>query len=142
MTPDEKARHIVAGMMERDAFSQWLGVTVEEVAPGYARISMTVRLEMLNGHGVGHGGVTFAFADSAFAFASNGHGRVAMSIDASMHYPTSVRLGQKITAIAEEESASGPLAHYRVRVINEEETVVGLFKGTVYRTKKSHEGFA
>ena len=66
----ELAGRLVQAMMERDAFSQWLGITVLEIRKGYSKIKMTVRAEMMNGFHVAHGGVAFALADSAFAFAS------------------------------------------------------------------------
>ena len=75
------AERVVATMVAKDAFSQWLGISVLTVAPRSVTVRMTVREEMLNGFGVGHGGVAFALADSALAFASHTHGRVTMSID-------------------------------------------------------------
>ena len=79
--------------------------------------------------------MTFSFADSALAFASNTHGRVTMSIENGITYPTSVNLGDVLTAVAEEDSASKRLAFYRVTVRRSEE-IVALFHGTVYRTDR------
>ncbi|MBL8999071.1 MAG: hotdog fold thioesterase, partial [Gemmatimonadetes bacterium] len=73
-TPAELAQRVADLMMEHDAFSKWLGIEFLEIAPAKAVIRMTVRPEMCNGFGVCHGGVTFAFADSAFAFACNTQG--------------------------------------------------------------------
>lgn len=137
--PDTSGQ-IVAGMMAHDAFSQWLGIEVLTTAPGQATCRMTVRSEMTNGFGVCHGGITFAFADSAFAFASNSHGQIAYSVDASMHYPVRVEVGHQLTATARELSLAGPLAHYEVVVSNQEGVAVGIFRGTVYRTRKTHPG--
>ena len=139
---DEEQRladRLVQGMMARDAFSQWLGVTIQEVRPRAVRVSMRVRPQMLNGFGVCHGGVTFALADSALAFASNTHGRVTMSIENSISYPVAVRDGDLLLAEAEEESGSRRLAFYRVTVRRDDGTVVALFRGTVYRTDRQHE---
>jgi acyl-CoA thioesterase len=97
---------------------------------------MTVREDMLNGFGVCHGGVTYAVADSALAFASNTHGRVSMSIENAIGYPAPVRAGDVLTAVAIEESATSRLAFYRVTVRNQEDVVVALFRGTVYRTNQ------
>jgi len=69
-----KAEKIVEQMIVNDHFSQWLGIEVLEVKEGFARIQMCVTSEMLNGHGIAHGGISFSLADSAFAFASNAHG--------------------------------------------------------------------
>lgn len=132
------AARVVAGMMEKDAFSRWLGITIQEVRPRAVSVRMRVRSDMLNGFGVCHGGVTFALADSALAFASNTHGRVTMSIDNSISYPVSVNEGDVLIAEAVEESASRRIAFYRV-VVRREDTVVALFRGTVYRTEKFHD---
>jgi acyl-CoA thioesterase len=127
-------------MMERDAFSRWLGVEILEVRPGRVAIRMTVRPEMTNGFGVCHGGVTFAFADSAFAFACNTQGNVAVSIENGMTYPAAVRPADVLTAVAAEESRSNRILFYRVTVTRADHTVVGLFHGTAYRTEKRHDG--
>jgi acyl-CoA thioesterase len=137
MSLDEQAiaERVVDVMMAKDAFSQWLGVSVLEVAPRAVTVRMTVRDEMLNGFGVCHGGVAFSLADSALAFASNTHGRVTVSIENSITYPIAIAAGDVLTARAEEESAGNRLAFYRVTVRRQDDTIVALFRGTVYRTK-------
>ena len=132
------AERVVHGMLERDAFSQWLGIELVAVGPNAATVRMTVRPEMVNGFGICHGGVTFALADSALAFASNTHGRVTMSVENSIRYPAPVVPGDVLTAAAEEESAGNRLAFFAVTVRKQDDTVVGLFRGTVYRTPRSH----
>jgi acyl-CoA thioesterase len=130
------AERVVAHMVDHDAFSRWLGIEVLEVRPGGATVRTTVREEMLNGFGVCHGGVTFSVADSAFAFASNTHGRVSLSIENSMTYPAAVRAGDVLVARAEEESGSARLGFFRVVVTNQREETVALFRGTVYKTSR------
>ena len=132
------AERVVKRMLERDAFSAWLGLELLEVRPRYAAVRMTVRPDMVNGFGVCHGGVTFGLADSAFAFAANTHGRVTVSIDNSITYPATVAAGDMLTAIATEESAANRIAFYAVRVTNQHDNVVALFRGTVYRTARGH----
>ena len=132
------ARRVVDAMMARDAFSQWLGISVLEVGAHAVTVRMTVREEMLNGFRVCHGGVTFSLADSALAFASNTHGRVTMSIENSISYPVAISAGDVLTARAEEESASNRLAFYRVTVRRQDGLVVALFRGTVYRTNQEY----
>ncbi len=100
---------------------------------------MVVRNDMTNGFGVCHGGVTFAFADSAFAFASNTEGQVSVSIENSMTYPAAVRVGDVLLAEAEREASSRRLGYYRVRVTRNDGAVVALFRGTVYRTDREHD---
>jgi acyl-CoA thioesterase len=139
-TDDEQrlAERVVNRMLERDAFSAWLGLHLVEVRPRYAVVRMTVRPDMVNGFGVCHGGVTFSLADSAFAFAANTNGRVTVSIDNSITYPATVGPGDVLTAIASEESAANRIAFYQVRVTNQHDGVVALFRGTVYRTARGH----
>ncbi|HTE44327.1 MAG TPA: hotdog fold thioesterase [Gemmatimonadaceae bacterium] len=127
------AERVVAAMMAKDAFSQWLGLEVIDVRPRGSTVRMTVRDDMLNGFGVCHGGVTFALADSALAFASNTHGRVTMSIENSITYPKAIENGDVLTATADEETASKRLGFFRVMVERDGETVA-LFRGTVYKT--------
>ena len=131
-----KAERLVGTMLERDAFSRWLGVEVLAIRPGGCEARLTVRGEMLNGFGACHGAVAFALADSALAFASNTHGRVTVSIENSITYPAAAREGDVLTAIAAQEAESARLAFYRVAVTNQDGTTVALFRGTVYRTQK------
>ena len=139
LDPQQKAERVVALMMRTDAYSQWLGVEILEIAPAKAVIRMTVRPEMCNGFGVCHGGVSFAFADSAFAFACNTQGNLAVSIENSMTYPAAIPRGEVVTATATEASRSNRILYYHVHVTKADGTVVGLFRGTAYRTEKPHQ---
>ena len=130
---------IVAQMMEHDAFSKWLGIEVLEVEAGYCKISMQVRPEMVNGFGILHGGVSFSFADSAFAFASNSRGQHAVSVDTSINHLAAVHIGDVLTAVAEELDVGRKLAHYQVTVFRKPEEKVALFKGMVYRKDQAWE---
>lgn len=133
-----KAEKIVAAMMAEDSFSKWLGVEVLEVKDGFAKIKMTVRDEMLNGHGVTHGGISFSLADSAFAFASNSHGQKAVSIETSINHIKPIFEGDELVATAQKESTSKSLGQYIVRVTRNNE-LVGLFKGVVFRKNEEWE---
>lgn len=132
------AEKVVHQMLSRDGFSRWLGIEVLDIKPHQVTCRMVVRADMLNGFGVCHGGATFALADSAFAFASNTPGQVAMSIDNSISYPAPATTGDVLTAVAQLESSTGRLAFYRVEVHNQDATLVATFRGTVYKTKHSH----
>jgi acyl-CoA thioesterase len=132
------AARVVAHMLAHDAFSDWLGIEVIAVEPGACTLRMTVRPDMLNGFGVCHGGVTFSLADSALAFACNGSGRITMSIENGIRYPAAARAGDVLTAVAEREASSRALGYYGVRVTNQHDVVVALFRGTVYDTKREH----
>jgi acyl-CoA thioesterase len=135
---DSDPKRVVAKMMEHDEFSRWLGIEVLEVAPNAATVRMTVRPEMVNGFGLCHGGVTFSLADSALAFASNTNGKVTVSVENSIRYPAPIVPGDVLTATAVEESSGHRLAFFAVTVRKADGDVVGLFRGTVYRTSRDH----
>ena len=140
MNSDEQrlAERVVEGMMASDAFSRWLGIEVVDIAPRRSTCRMRVRDEMVNGFGVTHGGIAFSLADSAFAFACNTHGRVTVSIENSITYPAPIAVGDVLTATAKEDAASGRLSYYSAEVRNQRNEVVGLFRGTAYRTEREH----
>ncbi len=129
LTPEQ----IVTKMYDNDPFSQWLGIERVEVGLGLCTLRMMVRKEMTNGFGIAHGGITFSLADSAFAFASNSHGRHALSIECDINHVKAVRTGDVLTARASEQSLSNRIGIYTVEIVNQEEDVVALFKGMVYR---------
>ncbi|MBX7137223.1 MAG: hydroxyphenylacetyl-CoA thioesterase PaaI [Oligoflexia bacterium] len=132
----QQAEKVVKTMLEKDAYSRWLGIELVKIAPGTAVVRMKVRGEMLNGFGVCHGGITYALADSAFAFAANTQGRISMSIQNSISYTRQVQLDDLLTASAVESSPGDKIAVYDVIVTNQRNEEVALFRGTVYRTSK------
>jgi acyl-CoA thioesterase len=138
--PDEQAlaERVVRAMVAGDAFSRWLGIEVVEIAPRRSTCRMTVRDEMVNGFGVTHGGIVFSLADSAFAFACNTHGMVTVSIENSITYPAPIAVGDVLTAVAKEDAASGKLSYYSSEVRNQRGEVVGLFRGTAFKTARPH----
>jgi len=130
------AEKIVHHMLSNDAFSQWLGIAVIELHPGYCKLKMMVRKEMTNGFAIAHGGITYSLADSALAFAANGYGIHALSIDTSIAHTRPVHVGDEIIAEALEKSHTKRFGIYEVQVTNQRKELVALFKGTVYRTGK------
>ncbi len=123
-------------MFDNDAFSQWLGIQLIAVSEGNVSICMTVREEMTNGFKIAHGGITYSLADSAFAFASNSWGEQAVSIETSISHTRPVHVGDVLTAETNMENKSKRLAIYHVKVTNQDDKVVALFKGTVFHTGK------
>ena len=121
-------------MLRQDTFSQFLGLQIDEVGPGYCRLHFVVRPDMLNGFGALHGGVTFSAADSAFAFACNSHGRQSVGLTVTIDYLEAGRAGDVITVEAREESLKHKIGVYQVRVTTQNSAVLALFKGTAYRT--------
>lgn len=120
-------------MYERDPASQTLGMALDEIRPGYARMSMTVRPDMLNGHATCHGGFIFSLADSAFAFACNSHNQVTVGAGCSIDYLAPGREGDRLIAEAVEVSLSGKTGIYDIKVSNQEGRTIALFRGKSHR---------
>ncbi|MBT8196179.1 MAG: hotdog fold thioesterase [Bacteroidia bacterium] len=137
MNAQELAQASVNKMLSKDKFSEWLGIEVVEIKPGFSKLKMQIREEMLNGFDILHGGVSFSLADSALAFASNSHGRLSLAIEAGMSFPKAVLVNDVITATANQVSLTNKLGTYDIKIHNQKNELVGLFKGTVYRTSKN-----
>ncbi|WP_421878645.1 hotdog fold thioesterase [Marinoscillum sp.] len=134
-----KAKDVYDRMMDQDYCSQWMGVEPVQIEEGHCSIQMTVKKEMLNGFGILHGGIAYAFADSAFAFASNSYGRVAVSIQGSMNFLKSASEGDVLVAEANALNVTHKTADFDVVVTNKQtEERLYLFRGTVYRSSKEH----
>lgn len=129
MSPTE----IIDAMMAEDQFSQFLGIKRLDEGAGYSKIQLQVRADMLNGHGIAHGGITYSLADSCFAFASNSRGKKAVSIETSISHVAAVYEGDLLTAESSEDSLNPKIGVYHIRVSNQKNEVVALFKGMVYR---------
>ena len=136
MADKSLAQKVVNQMYDHDWFSQWMGIERVAVDTGKCVLRMKVRKDMLNGFQIAHGGITYSLADSALAFASNSHGRKAVSVETSISHTISVKEGDVLTATAEEVSLSNKIAVYTIVVTNQSNEKVALFKGTVYRTSK------
>jgi acyl-CoA thioesterase len=117
-------------MWHDDAASRALGMTREHIAAGRSRLSMLVRSDMVNGHGLCHGGFIFALADSAMAFAASSYGERAVAHHNSITYLRPGRLGEILSAAAEERSRSVRSGIYDVRVTGSSDgSVVAEFRG-------------
>jgi acyl-CoA thioesterase len=125
---------VVDHMMHHDRFSQWMGIEVLEVREGYSRIRMAIREEMVNGFGIVHGGIPFAFADSAFAFACNNRNNTSVALDVTISFIKAVRTGDILTAEAREIHDGRSTGVYLIDVTNQTGERVALFKGTCFRT--------
>lgn len=110
------AEKTAAAMWADDAASQGLGMTLDEVKPGFARMSMRVRAEMVNGHAICHGGFVFALADSAFAFACNTYNRVTVAQGCDIVFVAPAKLGDELSAEAVERARYGRNGIYDVTV--------------------------
>lgn len=124
-------------MMQKDYCSQWMGIVPKLVEEGHCIIRMKVRKEMLNGFGILHGGIAYAFADSAFAFASNSYGRMAVSINGHMNFMKSAKDGDIMLAEAKALNVNHKTADFDVIVTREgSDDPYYVFRGTVYRSSK------
>ncbi len=130
-------KEIIDHLLSKDRFSAWLGIEILAISQGTCKISMIIRDEMLNGFGIVHGGVTFAFADSALAIASNSHNKLSVALETSMSFTAPVKSGDQLTAEASEISKTNKIGVYNILITNQDRVTVGVFKGTVYRTAKS-----
>ena len=113
----------------RDRVSDALGMKLIEVRPGYARMQMSVREDMVNLHGTAHGGMVFTLADSAFGYACNTHNKVAVASSCSIDFLRPAHLGETLTAIAVEQALIGRSGVYDVRIENNKGELVALFRG-------------
>lgn len=138
MDKQDLAIKVVEKMMADDAFSQWLGIEIVDIKPGYAELQMPVRKEMVNGFNVTHGGIAFSLADSALAFASNSYGRVALALENNISYVKKVMPGDLLTAKTDELSIGNRIAVYNIAITNQDDEEVAIFRGTVFRTKEQH----
>jgi acyl-CoA thioesterase len=138
MQKEELAQKVVDKMMADDAFSQWLGIEIVDIRPGYAKLDMKVRDEMVNGFNVSHGGIAFSLADSALAFASNSYGRVAVAMENNISFIKKVTAGDTITAESDELSIGRRVGVYNISITNQDDEKVALFRGTVFRTQEQH----
>lgn len=123
------AKRVGAAMFDRDASSRFLGVSLDEIRPGYARMSMRVTADMLNAFDMCHGGFTYKLADDAFAYACNSHNRNAVALSCSITYPAAARQGDLLTAECVERHRKGRNGTYDVVVTREDGEAVALFRG-------------
>jgi len=123
------AERVSAELYSRDEAARALGMTIRSVAPGEATLSMRVRADMLNGHAICHGGLIFAIADTAFAYACNSYNDNTLAAAASIEFLSPARLGDLLTAVAKEQSRGRRLGIYDIEVTRQDGTRVALFRG-------------
>ncbi|HEY0766903.1 MAG TPA: hydroxyphenylacetyl-CoA thioesterase PaaI [Steroidobacteraceae bacterium] len=128
-----RAERASAELFERDRASQALGMRIMDVRPGWARVVMMVRGDMVNGHAVCHGGIVFALADSAFAFACNSHNENTVAAAATIDFLAAAREGDELTAEASELWRTKRNGIYEIVVSNQRGERIALFRGRSYR---------
>lgn len=138
MTPQERAERSAAAMWANDAASQWLGMTLDAVAPGSATLSFTVAPHHLNGHGICHGGYIFTLADSAFAFACNSYNQVTVAQENQITYLAPGQPSERLTAVATETARNGRSGVYDITVTGGDGRKVALFRGLSRTIRGQH----
>ncbi|MFT7156219.1 MAG: acyl-CoA thioesterase [Parvicella sp.] len=132
-TPTE----IVQKMMNKDAYSKWLGIKIVSVEEDEVSLRLQITEEMVNGFEIAHGGISYALADSSVAFAANASGMQWVSIETSISHLKAIHLNDIITACAKLVSKSKKVATYVVEITNQKTMKVAHFKGVMYNTDKS-----
>ena len=116
-------------MWREDRASKWLGMKVEEMRPGYARLSMRVTPHMVNGHDLCHGGMIFTLADSTFAYACNSLNHRTVAAGCSIEFLVPAHLGDLLTAEGVEQARAGRSGVYDMKVTNQQGELIALFRG-------------
>jgi acyl-CoA thioesterase len=135
MTPQQRADHVRQGLWAHDWASQALGMQILEMAPGSCTMRMSVRRDMLNGHGMCHGGLLTTLADSAFAFACNSYDELTVASGFKMDIMAPAHEGDVLDAKAIEVQKGGRLGLYDVAIHNQAGVRIALFRGTSYTLK-------
>ena len=133
--PQMLAQATAQHMYGQDKATQGLGITLVDIHPGHARMQMTVRSDMLNGHGMCHGGFIFTFADSSFAFACNSYNVQTVAAGCSIEFLAPAFEGEVLTASAMEQSKSGKTGIYDVVVSNADGKKIALMRGKSHQLK-------
>ena len=123
------ARAAGEAMLREDRASRFLGMTLEELRPGYARVTMPVTAQMANGQDLCHGGMIFSLADSSFGFACNSRNQRALAASCSIDFLAPARIGDVLTAECREQALAGRTGVYDARVVNQSGELIALFRG-------------
>ncbi len=132
----EETQQRILLRFRQDPYADLLGMELLEVRPGYSLMSMVVREDMVNFHGIPHGGAIFSLADSAFAAASNSHGQTSVALNIEISYVRMVVPGTKLIAEATEEYLGKRTALYHITVSTDGGDLVASCHGVVYRKKE------
>lgn len=129
MTPFQLAQY----MLDQDEFSKWMGIQLIEIKEKYCLIEMPIRKEMINGLKTLHGGVTFAFADSALAFSSNNTNDASVALNCVINFTKAVKEGDVLRAESQMISDTRKTGIYDISITNQNSELVASFRGTVYK---------
>jgi acyl-CoA thioesterase len=126
---DALARRVAEHLRSREGTGPAWGIEIQEAREGYARIAMTVRADMLNGHAIAHGGMIFALADTAFAYACNSRNVSTVAQAATIVFLAQAQAGERLVAEAREQALSGRSGVYAVTVTTSDCRKIAEFQG-------------
>lgn len=129
-------RQVAEYMLNQDEFSQWMNIRLIEVKENYCLIEMPIKKDMINGLKTVHGGVTFAFADSALAFSSNNTGNAAVALNCIINFTKAGKAGDIFRAESILVNDTRKTAVYDIKIINQNNELIAKFVGTVYKIGK------
>ena len=129
MTPKQRAQRSAEAMWNGDRASAWVGMEISQIDEGRATLTLRIREDHCNGHGIGHGGVTFMLADSAFAFACNSRNVATVAQHNTISFLAPVRHGDTLTATAVETTLKGRSGITDVTVTNQAGETIAQFRG-------------
>ncbi|MCP3955771.1 MAG: hotdog fold thioesterase [Desulfobacterales bacterium] len=127
----------IRNYISKDAFADFLGAKVEIPEPGFSRVTLTVTPDMVNFHGITHGGLIFTLGDMAFAAAGNSHGQAAVALNVNISFLKASGVGDRLVAEAREVSVGGRTALYEIKVFNDSTgDLLASSQDLVYRKKE------
>lgn len=128
---------IVQSLLQKDPFSQWIGVKILDVKFGYCKLQCIITKQMLNGFNIAHGGIIFSLADTALAFSAATTGRVALALNNSITFTRKAKLNDVLTATSKKVNLTNRTGLFEVTITNQDSEIIALLKGTVYRTRET-----
>jgi acyl-CoA thioesterase len=135
LTPEQVAWRCSETMWQDDHAARGLGMKIVSVGPGTATLSMTVRQDMVNGHGTCHGGFIFAVADSTFGYACNSFNHRAVAAGVDINFLAPAHLGDLLTARGQARHQGGRSGVYDIEVTSQDDKLIAVFRGRAARIK-------
>jgi len=123
--------------INQDPFANWMGIELQELRPGYSRVAMMLTPQMVNFHGIPHGGAIFSLADAAFAAAGNSHGQAAVALSMTINYLAAASPGARLVAEAQELRKGHRSGFYQIMVRTESGDLVAACQAVVHRKNES-----
>ncbi len=133
--PLQLANEVGRAMHARDRTSQFLGIHLDQIGPGYAHMHMKVGEQMVNGHDICHGGFIFTLADTTFAYSCNSYNHNAVASSCSIEFLAPAHRGDTLYAKGTEQALAGRSGIYDIEVTNQDGKQIALFRGKSQRIR-------